>query len=126
MPRRTKIIATIGPASESREVLEKLIHAGMNLTRMNFSHGTHEGYARCISQVRDISEHLGIPVGILQDLQGPKIRVGTFAKGSVALEPGAVLVLLNEALVVGQGRLERVEADRAVLDGRVHVVGPPR
>lgn len=76
MPRRTKIIATIGPASESREVLEKLIHAGMNLTRMNFSHGTHEGYARCISQVRDISEHLGIPVGILQDLQGPKIRVG--------------------------------------------------
>ncbi len=76
MTRNAKIVATIGPASQSEEVLEKLILAGMNVARMNFSHGTHEEHADRIALLRSVSERLGISIGILQDLQGPKIRVG--------------------------------------------------
>jgi pyruvate kinase len=74
--RKAKIVATIGPASTSEAVLESLIRAGMNVARMNFSHGTHEDHAARIASVRRISDELGVSVGILQDLQGPKIRVG--------------------------------------------------
>lgn len=76
MNRRTKIVATIGPASQSEELIEKLILAGMNVARMNFSHGTHEQHAERIATIRRVSARLGVPIGILQDLQGPKIRVG--------------------------------------------------
>ncbi len=76
MTRKAKIVATVGPASQSEETLEKLIRAGMNVARMNFSHGTHEQHADCIALIREVSERLGVSVGILQDLQGPKIRVG--------------------------------------------------
>ncbi len=76
MNRKAKIVATIGPASQDEAVLERLIHAGMNVARMNFSHGTHEDHAARIAAVRRVSERLNVPVGILQDLQGPKIRVG--------------------------------------------------
>jgi pyruvate kinase len=76
MNRKAKIVATIGPASQEEAVLERLIHAGVNVARMNFSHGTHEEHAARIAIIRRISEKLNIPVGILQDLQGPKIRVG--------------------------------------------------
>ena len=76
MTRKAKIVATIGPASQDESVLEKLILAGMNVARMNFSHGTHEQHAKRIALIRKVSEKLGKPVGILQDLQGPKIRVG--------------------------------------------------
>jgi len=74
--RNAKIVATIGPASGSEEMLEKLIKAGMNVARLNFSHGTHEQHAQRVGLIRQVSERLAIPVGILQDLQGPKIRVG--------------------------------------------------
>src|SRR5512143_37120 len=80
MRRKAKIVATIGPASEDGEVLEKLILAGMNVARMNFSHGTHEQHAERIARIRNISDKLGIHIGILQDLQGPKIRVGELAE----------------------------------------------
>lgn len=76
MSRNAKIIATIGPASHSIEMLEKLIEAGMNVARLNFSHGTHEEHAAVIDAIRGLSEKRGSAVGILQDLQGPKIRVG--------------------------------------------------
>ncbi len=76
MNRKAKIVATIGPASEEKGTLEKLIQAGVNVARLNFSHGTHEEHAACIEAVRHISDKLNQPVGILQDLQGPKIRVG--------------------------------------------------
>ena len=76
MTRKAKIVATIGPASQSEEVLEKLIQSGLNVARMNFSHGTHEQHAQRIALIRKVSEKLGRSVGILQDLQGPKIRVG--------------------------------------------------
>jgi len=76
MTRKAKIVATIGPASQSEATLEKLILAGMNVARMNFSHGTHEQHAERIARIRKVSEKLGVAIGILQDLQGPKIRVG--------------------------------------------------
>ncbi|MCC7119452.1 MAG: pyruvate kinase [Anaerolineales bacterium] len=74
--RRAKIVATIGPASDSEEMLEKLIKAGMNVARLNFSHGTHDQHAARVTTIRKISKKLNTPVGILQDLQGPKIRFG--------------------------------------------------
>ena len=76
MTRKAKIVATIGPASHKEEILERLVHAGMNVARMNFSHGTHEQHAERIALIRKVSGRLGVPIGILQDLQGPKIRVG--------------------------------------------------
>jgi pyruvate kinase len=77
--RRAKIVATIGPASDSEQVLESLVKAGMNVARLNFSHGTHEQHASRVATIRGVSRKLGAPVGILQDLQGPKIRVGKLA-----------------------------------------------
>jgi pyruvate kinase len=74
--RRAKIVATIGPASDSDEALESLIQAGMNVARLNFSHGTHDQHAMRVARIRSAAERLGVPIGILQDLQGPKIRVG--------------------------------------------------
>ena len=74
--RRAKIVATIGPASDSEQVLESLIKAGMNIARLNFSHGTHEQHRMRIAAIRVAANKLEMPVGILQDLQGPKIRVG--------------------------------------------------
>ena len=77
--RRAKIVATIGPASDSEQALESLINAGMNVARLNFSHGTHEQHALRVAAIRAVSNKLGMPIGILQDLQGPKIRVGKLA-----------------------------------------------
>ncbi len=76
MKRKAKIVATIGPASEEEAMLERLVAAGMDVARINFSHGTHEQHAARMERVRRVSERLGRPVAILQDLQGPKIRVG--------------------------------------------------
>jgi len=76
MIRKAKIVATIGPSSSGEECLEQLILAGMDVARLNFSHGTHEQHAANVKVIREISERLGKSVGILQDLQGPKIRVG--------------------------------------------------
>jgi pyruvate kinase len=92
MNRKVKIVATIGPACQSEELLEKLILAGMNVARMNFSHGTHDEHAKRIVRIRNISEKLGIPVGILQDLQGPKIRVGELSE-PYQLTEGEVITL---------------------------------
>jgi pyruvate kinase len=74
--RKAKIVATIGPASDSPAVIEALIRAGMNIARLNFSHGTHEQHSKRIATIREVAMQAGMPVGILQDLQGPKIRVG--------------------------------------------------
>lgn len=92
--RRTKIVCTIGPATNSEQKIEQLIRAGMNVARLNFSHGTHEDHALVIERVRSISARLGCPIAILQDLQGPKIRTGLLQDGQpVQLEDGARLVI---------------------------------
>src|SRR5690349_3098694 len=91
--RRAKIVATIGPATQDEASLEKAIRAGMNVARLNFSHGSHEDHLKVIQRLRKLSKELRAPVTILQDLQGPKIRVGKFEKGSIELEPGKTVVI---------------------------------
>jgi pyruvate kinase len=97
--RRAKIVATIGPATSSRENLEKAIRAGMNVARLNFSHGSHADHAEVIRHIRYLSRELKAPVAILQDLQGPKIRVGRFADGRIPLEPGQSVTMTTEDIV---------------------------
>ena len=92
MTRKAKIVATIGPACQSEATLEKLVRAGMNVARMNFSHGTHDQHAERIACIRKVTETLGVSVGILQDLQGPKIRVGELAE-PIQLSEGEVVTL---------------------------------
>src|SRR4051812_5293255 len=97
--RRTKIVATIGPSTQSPQALEKAIRAGMNVARLNFSHGTHEDHLKVITAVRELSEKLRAPVALLQDLQGPKIRVGKLEGGKVELKEGAeVRININTKL----------------------------
>jgi pyruvate kinase len=86
--RATKIVATLGPASTSPKVLEQLIVAGVNVVRVNFSHGTAEEHIAAVAQVREIAQRLGRDIGVLADLQGPKIRIGKFADGQVTLAEG--------------------------------------
>lgn len=87
--RRAKIVATIGPASRTRENLKKAIEAGMNVARLNFSHGSHAEHLEVLKNIRELSTELNRPVAILQDLQGPKIRVGKLKNGKVNLVSGA-------------------------------------
>ncbi len=92
--RRTKIVCTIGPATNSQEQLEQLMRAGMNVARLNFSHGTQDEHAIVIERIRAIAAHLGCPIAILQDLQGPKIRTGPLQGGqSVKLVDGATFTI---------------------------------
>jgi pyruvate kinase len=86
--RRTKIVATLGPASSSPEMIERLFRAGADVFRLNFSHGTHEDHAARIAVIREVEARLGRPIGILADVQGPKLRVGRFAGGRVQLQAG--------------------------------------
>jgi len=95
MDRRAKIVATIGPASQEDAVVEKLCHAGMDVARLNFSHGTHEMHAARISQLRRISSRLAHPLALLQDLQGPKIRAGVLP-APVSLVQGSSVLLYPE------------------------------
>jgi len=91
--RRTKIVCTIGPTSDSTDVLESLVLAGMNLARLNFSHGSHTDQARRIRTIREVSAKLNIPVAIVQDLPGPKIRTGRLKSKDVTLQEGSDFVL---------------------------------
>ena len=93
--RRTKIVATIGPATSSPEVLRELVKAGATTFRLNFSHGTHEDHLRSIRLIRQVSNELNYPVAILQDLQGPKIRLGKFTDGSIVLDKGDPFTLTS-------------------------------
>ena len=93
MFRRTKIVATLGPASDSPEMIRKLIEAGVNVFRLNFSHGERDAHKQRVDVIREVSRGLDSPVAILQDLQGPKIRIATFENGSVTLELGQAFEL---------------------------------
>src|SRR3954451_18135328 len=86
--RNAKIVATLGPTSSSREVIRSLFEAGADVFRLNFSHGTHDDHRKRYDIVREIEKELGHPIGILADLQGPKLRVGTFANGGIRLVTG--------------------------------------
>jgi pyruvate kinase len=99
---RTKIVCTIGPASRSPETLEQLIRAGMDVARLNFSHGTQAQHLEVITTVRRIAERLGRSVAILQDLAGLKIRIGEIASGAVTLEAGAPFTLTTRRVLGSQ------------------------
>ena len=94
--RRTKIVATLGPASSTPEIIRDLILAGMDVARLNFSHGSYQDYVQIISNLRSISSELGLPVTILQDLQGPKIRVGKLPGDQIVLNKGDIVSLVPE------------------------------
>ncbi len=93
MQRKTKIIATLGPATDSRDMIEKLAARGMNVARLNFSHGEHEEHVRRCDLVRQVASDMDVSIAVMQDIQGPKIRVGTFPGGSAILESGSVVRL---------------------------------
>lgn len=86
--RQTKIVATLGPASSDKETIRALFDAGADMFRLNFSHGTHEDHRARLALIREIESETGRPIPVLADLQGPKLRVGTFAKGEIDLEAG--------------------------------------
>jgi pyruvate kinase len=102
--RRAKIVCTLGPASSTPEMIGALIDAGMDVARLNFSHGSHDSHAAVIRAVRGEAQKRGKAVAILQDLQGPKIRIGTFVGGFVHLQPGAELTITTRA-VAGSERI---------------------
>jgi pyruvate kinase len=87
--RKAKIVATLGPASSSAQMIEALFQAGANVFRLNFSHGTHEDHKARVTTIRALETRTGRPIGVLLDLQGPKLRIGTFENGPIALEAGA-------------------------------------
>ncbi len=107
MRRRTKIVATLGPATDAPGRIEQLVLAGMNVARVNFSHATHDEHRRRIAAVRAVAESTGREVAIMVDLQGPKIRIEGFADGPVHLEDGAEFTL-DTALGAHEGTAERV------------------
>jgi pyruvate kinase len=110
--RKAKIVCTIGPASESVETLKKLIHAGMNVARLNFSHGSHEEHAARIANIRQAAEETGKQVAILLDTKGPEIRTGLLAVDAVELQEGGTIVLTTEEVL---GTAERVSITYADL-----------
>ena len=101
--RRTKILATLGPASLRPGVLEEMIAAGLDAVRLNFSHGTHEQHAAAYQRVREASARTGRPVAVLQDLQGPKIRIGKVREGGMEVKAGGTLVVTTRAIEGGDG-----------------------
>jgi pyruvate kinase len=100
---RVKILCTIGPSSRDHAVLTQIIQAGMNIARLNFSHGTQEYHAETIDRIRAISEQLQKPVAILADLQGPKLRIGRMQPGGVPIQAGEELVLTTDEIIGAPG-----------------------
>jgi len=129
--RKTKIVCTIGPASESQEMLEQLIIAGMNVARLNFSHGSHEEHALRIAAIREASKKVGRPVGILLDTKGPEIRTHSMENGEIHLTTGQVIdismteVLGNEKVfsVTYEQLIEDVDQNNIILldDGLIEL-----
>jgi len=108
MQRSTKIVATLGPASTDEAVLRRLVQAGVDIVRLNFSHGTPEDHKARVDTLRRITQETGHTVGIMADLQGPKIRIGKFENGKIELNPGDVFTL---DVTCKQGNQERVGLD---------------
>lgn len=91
--QNTKFVCTLGPACESEEVLEKMIYAGMDVARFNFSHGNHNHHAMLIKKIRSIAKQAGVPLAIMQDLQGPKIRIGSIKDEGTKIKKGEQIIL---------------------------------
>ncbi len=130
--RRTKILATLGPASNNREMISRLFMAGVDLFRINMSHTPHDALRAMTAMIREVEAEHGRPIGVLADLQGPKLRLGTFADGPVMLENGASFVLDADPTPGDASRvhlphpeiLQALEAGHTLLldDGKVRLV----
>lgn len=103
--RKTKIICTIGPVTESEAAIKSLIKGGMNLARLNFSHGTHSQHAQVIRRVRQVANELGMVVGIVQDLCGPKLRVGHLVHSPMTLKRGSTVILKGDSAEVAENTI---------------------
>ncbi len=103
--RKTKIICTIGPASESEEILEKMVRAGMDVARLNFSHGTHEDMQNKIDRIKQVREKMNAPIPIMLDTKGPEYRVGTFQNEKIELKEGALFTLTAEQVEGDESRV---------------------
>ncbi len=114
---RTKIIATIGPACNNKQTLRKMIHEGIDLCRLNFSHGKHSDHEEVIKIIKELNEELGTNIAILADLQGPKLRIGEVENNGVDLKNGATLKLVSEECL---GNSERVYMSYKPLPQDVH------
>ena len=110
---KTKIIATVGPASNTYETLLALVKEGVDVFRLNFSHGTHEDHLKVIKTVRQINEEHGMNICLMQDLQGPKIRLGDIEGGSLEIIPGERLKIVCEDVIGVHGRLSTIYTDLA-------------
>lgn len=100
--RKTKIICTIGPASENEEILTQMCEAGMNIARLNFSHGTHEEHKQKIELIKRVREKLGLPIAIMLDTKGPEYRIGTFENKKITLEDSDTFTFTTEDIVGNQ------------------------
>ena len=115
--RKAKIVTTIGPASRESEMLEALFERGADVFRLNFSHGSHEDQQLSYERIRAMEAKFGRSTCILADIQGPKLRLGTFEAGSVEVEPGHVITLVLEDII---GTAERVTLPHAISLSREH------
>src|SRR3989344_5668301 len=120
--KKTKIIATIGPASQSRETLIEMIKAGMDVARLNFSHGTYASHAALIKNIRSAASHVGRPVAILQDLSGPKLRLGEFKEKT--LKKNQHVVFGQHGIPVAQPVWQWIKPGQTILidDGLVEII----
>ncbi|PRY13214.1 pyruvate kinase [Pontibacter ummariensis] len=111
--KRTKILATVGPASSSPERLKALVQEGVNAFRLNFSHGAHSEHQKVIDRVRDINRQYGTNICLVQDLQGPKIRLGDVENGGIEIKEGQRIKLVCDGSVTTEGRLSTIYKDLA-------------
>ncbi|MFO7800200.1 pyruvate kinase [Rhodohalobacter sp.] len=116
--RKTKIVCTLGPSSNTKEDIKKLYRAGMNVVRINFSHGTHDGHKRTIGYVREVAEKVGYAIPVLMDLQGPKIRVGQMKDDAQVIKTGDFVKLTSEE-VVGTPDLVPIDYPKLSQDSQV-------
>ncbi len=131
MQKRTKIVCTLGPASESIDDITKMVAAGMNVARLNFSHGTHENHEMIINNIREVEKQTGVPITILQDVQGPKIRVGKLPEEGIELKESEEVIFDTSIDVYSDGSIpvdynelhEHVKPEERILlnDGKSEV-----
>ena len=124
--RKTKIICTIGPASNNDEILTRMCRSGMNVARLNFSHGTKEEHQENIDLIKRVRERLGLPIAIMLDTKGPEYRIGTFENGKIELKDGDSFIFTNDDII---GNVERTTAlvehrlNTTRMDTRQHISG---
>ena len=97
--KKTKIICTLGPASETEEIISSLVDAGMNVARLNFSHGTHDEHAKKIAVIKKVRDEKKVPLPIMLDTKGPELRIKTFKDGKIKLNEGDIFTFTTEEIV---------------------------